>query len=262
MLVRALASKGEERAVDELTIDLAPSSPVPLYHQVASQLEAAITGGKLPKGHFLPSEIDLAERWGVSRPTARRAIQELVAKGLLVRRRGVGTQVISEQVRRPVQMSSLYDDLELAGRSPTTEVVACAVVPADLEVAEALELPSGSEVLYVERVRSAEGRPLALMHNWIAGPEALDMTVEELTSGGLYDRLRARNVRPHDATQTIGATTATAEQGERLSVPVGAPLLTMHRVMKDSTGRLIETARHVYDATRYTVEMTVREEAG
>lgn len=94
------------------------SSPVPLHYQLAQQLEAAIADGRLAAGGLLGNEIELAARLGLSRPTVRQAIQSLVDKGLLVRRRGVGTQVLHSKVRRPLELSSLYDDLEAAGRHP------------------------------------------------------------------------------------------------------------------------------------------------
>ena len=98
-------------AVD-LAMELDPDSPVPLYHQIADGLKAQIEGGSLTRGEYLPSELVLADAWRVSRPTARRALQELVASGMVVRRRGVGTQVVasrassSKPTRVPTHSSS------------------------------------------------------------------------------------------------------------------------------------------------------------
>ncbi|MFD7512815.1 GntR family transcriptional regulator, partial [Streptomyces sp. NPDC059853] len=100
----------------DLTFSIDRGSPVPLYFQLSQQLEAAIEHGELLPGTLLGNEIDLAGRLGLSRPTVRQAIQVLVDKGLLVRRRGVGTQVVHSRVRRPLELSSLYDDLESAGQ--------------------------------------------------------------------------------------------------------------------------------------------------
>src|SRR6476661_8834100 len=100
-----------------LSVDLDRSSPVPLYYQVAQQIEHAINEGQLSPGDRLDNEISLAEQFGLSRPTMRRAIQELVDKGLLVRKRGVGTQVVHAQVSRRVQQTSL--DEGLAGHHQT-----------------------------------------------------------------------------------------------------------------------------------------------
>ncbi|MBM0238896.1 GntR family transcriptional regulator [Micromonospora sp. ATA32] len=96
------------------------SSPVPLYFQVAQQFAAAIQRGELAPGDRLDSELQLADRLGLSRPTVRQAIQHLVNKGLIVRRRGVGTQVVRGEIRRAVELTSLHDDLVRAGQQPST----------------------------------------------------------------------------------------------------------------------------------------------
>src|SRR3954451_4511560 len=110
-------------ALDSIDFALDRSSPVPLYYQLAQQLEGAIEHGRLAPGSLLGNEIELAGRLGLSRPTVRQAIQSLVDKGLLVRRRGVGTQVVHSQVKRPLELSSLFDDLQAAGQSPATQVL-------------------------------------------------------------------------------------------------------------------------------------------
>ena len=89
---------------DPLRISVDRHSPVPLYFQVAAQLEQAIETGALQPGYRLTNEIAMADQLGLSRPTMRRAIQELVSKGLLVRKRGVGTQVVQGGVRREVRL--------------------------------------------------------------------------------------------------------------------------------------------------------------
>src|SRR3954468_5447156 len=127
-------------------VEVDRSSPVPLYFQVASRLQELIENGEIGVGSRIENEVDLAERLGVSRPTTRRAIQYLVERGMLVRKRGVGTQVVPPKVRRPVELSSLYDDLVTADRAPRTDVLDLRVVPAPQEVAEALEIAAGADV--------------------------------------------------------------------------------------------------------------------
>ena len=94
------------------------NSPVPLYFQVAQHLEQLIESGELAPGTRLENEIDLADRLRLSRPTMRRAIEYLVGRGLLVRKRGVGTQVVHAKVQRKVELTSLYDDLANTRRDP------------------------------------------------------------------------------------------------------------------------------------------------
>ena len=235
------------------------SSPVPLYFQLARQLESAILAGRIPKGSFLDNELDLAEQWQVSRPTVRQAMQELVDNGMLVRRRGIGTQVVSDQFRRPVKLSSLFDDLVEQGRTPHTTVLVHEAAHADAAVAVALQVEPGSPVVRLERLRSVDGRPLAVMRNWLPVDvgEGLDETA--LTTAGLYSLLRARGIRPHSAMQRIGARVADPADAKRLQLARGAALLTVYRVMQDQTGRPVEVGDHVYDAAHYSVELSVLE---
>ncbi|MGH4033014.1 GntR family transcriptional regulator [Actinomycetota bacterium Odt1-20B] len=229
------------------------TSPVPLYFQLAQQLEAAIERGALTPGSLLGNEIELAGRLGLSRPTVRQAIQSLVDKGLLVRRRGVGTQVVHSQVKRPLELSSLYDDLEAAGQRPQTRVLHNAVEPAGPEAAAALGVAEGSDVHVVERLRLAHGEPMAYLRNQIpAGLMALE--TERLEATGLYRLMRAAGITLHSARQSVGARAATAEEGERLGEPEGAPLLTMTRTTFDDTGRAVEFGSHTYRASRYSFE--------
>src|SRR5215213_7180809 len=150
------------------------------------QTRGAPAGGRPPA--VRPRRNRWDPRYGLSRPTVRRAVQELVDKGLLVRKRGVGTQVIQPHVRRSVELTSLYDDLARSGASPTTTVLSLQRVRAPADVAAELDLRDGEEVSLVRRLRSSNGEPLALMTNYLTG--RFDPGVEDLTSGGLYQYLR------------------------------------------------------------------------
>lgn len=243
----------------ELEITLNRVSPVPLYHQLARQLVAAIESGRLPKGSFLDNELDLAWRWQVSRPTVRRAIQDLVDGGLLVRRRGVGTQVVNDQIKRPFKLSSLFDDLAASGREPVTTVLRHHRAAADAHVADALGVAPGTEVVHIERCRSVGVQPLAILRNWLIVEAAGMITTDELARRGLYSLLRERGVRPHSAMQRLGAVAASAADAAILGLPAGAPMVTMRRVMQDHSGRVVELGDHRYDAAHYSVELNVIE---
>ncbi|NEE14868.1 GntR family transcriptional regulator [Streptomyces sp. SID7499] len=240
-------------ALGSLDFALDRGSPVPLYHQLAQQLEAAIEHGVLAPGNLLGNEVDLSVRLGLSRPTVRQAIQSLVDKGLLVRRRGVGTQVVHSQVKRPLELSSLYDDLETAGQAPTTEVVRNEVVPASCEVAAALGVPEGEEVTVLDRLRRTHGRPVALLRNHLP-VSLLDLDGARLESTGLYRMMRQAGITLHSARQTIGARAATAQEAARLDEREGAALLTMQRTAYDDTGRPVEYGTHIYRASLYTFD--------
>lgn len=230
--------------------------PTPLWVRLATGLEDAITGGTLPPGARLETEVSMSERLNLSRPTVRRAIQELVDKGLLVRRRGVGTQVVHGSVARQIDLTSLYDDLERSGRVPSTRVLDVTLAQAPPEITEQLGLDPRSRVLKIRRVRSADAVSIAVMENYL--PERFaDITAEALSDGGLYHQLRARGVTLRVARQRIGARRATVDEGHLLDIGRGAPVLTMDRTAYDADGAVVEYGRHCYRPDLYGFEMTL-----
>lgn len=254
--VEVAMSQRSEAWLDDLMIDLDRTGPVPLYFQIASGMETAIRSGAIPSGSRLENEISIGRRLGLSRPTVRRAIQELVDKGLLVRRRGIGTQVVQGTVTRPVELTSLYDDLDASSHAPTTQVLTNEVVPAPQDVADKLGVPAGSNVLFLRRRRGADGAPVAVLENYL--PEGfLDITSEQLRERGLYQVLRARGVAIAIARQTIGARRARADEAELLGISEGGPVLTMTRVAFDNAGRAVEYGSHCYRPDRYNFETTL-----
>jgi DNA-binding GntR family transcriptional regulator len=237
-----------------ITIDR--SSPVPLYFQFAQQLQRLIETGVLPPGTRLSNEIAMADQFGLSRPTMRQAMQHLVDKGLLARKRGVGTQVVTDRIRRQVEFSSLYEDLERDGRHPRTKVLSVGTRPASAEIAAVLRLAEGADVLAVERLRFADDQPIALMRNHL--PAGLvELSPEDLAEAGLYQLLRRSGVDLSTAEQTIGARRATAAEAKLLDETRGATLLTMTRTAYDDAGTPIEYGAHVYRASRYSFEMSI-----
>src|SRR3989441_8159141 len=128
-------------------------SPVPLYYQLAQNMETAIRSGTMSSGSHLENEIELARQLRVSRPTVRRAIALLANRGLVIRRHGIGTLVVPVRVRRPVRLSSLYDDLQEAGEAPSPPLLAPENVPAPPGGAGRPPLSRGARVLHFARPR-------------------------------------------------------------------------------------------------------------
>jgi len=232
------------------------NSPVPLYFQVAQHLEHLIESGELAPGTRLENEIDLADRLRLSRPTMRRAIEYLVDRGLLVRKRGVGTQVVHAKVQRQVELTSLYDDLAKAHRDPHTRVLSFATEPAPDALALELGLPEGTKVYVFERLRYAGAEPLAIMRNHVPA-DLLRLAPEDLEEQGLYNLLRANGLNLRIAKQSIGARAATAAEARALGETKGAPLLTMVRSAYDDQGRAVEHGDHIYRASRYSFDLTL-----
>lgn len=239
----------------EPQVELVRDGISPLYRQIAAQMTRDIRSGKAPVGALVEKEVAMAVRLGVSRPTTRQAFQELVDQGLLLRTRGVGTRVAPERIHRPMTPTSLFDDLASAGRSPGSQVLAHEVVPADDEVAKALGVAPGTEVVRVRRLRTADGEPLALLTNHLL-PD-LAPSAAELAGRGLYALLRERGAEVFLVHQSIGARLAGPEEAELLEEEEPAAVLTMHRVAVDPVGHVVEYGSHVYRAARYSVDTTL-----
>lgn len=249
-----------EAAPKQLDITLDRASPVPLYHQLAQAIETAILAGELSPGDRLENELAMTTRLGLARPTARQAIGELARKGLVVRKRGVGTQVLSARINRETKLSSLYDDLERSGRKPQTRLLSFAVGPADDEILTPLlesagELDDSAAYIRTRRLRIADGVPLAILTNNL--PSTIGLTEEDLRTTGLYAALRSRGINLKVAHQTVGARLMTPEEAELLGEPLPAACLTALRVVYDDTGRLIEIGQHVYRASHYSLEVSL-----
>ena len=190
----------------------------------------------------------------------RRAIEELVDKGLLVRRRGIGTQVVHGRVKRKIELTSLFDDLARSGQAADTEVLVHESGPGGPgRRRPARACRSATEVVHLERLRYAGGEPLAVMRNWLPVELAAAFSTEQLESRGLYELIRGTGVHLRIARQRIAARGATTQEARLLRLREGAPLLTMERTTYDGSGQAVELGNHAYRADTYSIEMTVVE---
>ena len=236
--------------IPDITLDR--SSPVPLYFQISEPIAELINTGALPADTRLEDELSMAARLRVSRPTARQALQRLVDRGLLTRRRGVGTIISPSQVHRPMELTSLMKDLVEAGHKVQTTIQRYEAHPATEAEAEVLKIEAGTLIVHIERTRFTNNEPIAVLTNLI--PADIAPTMQELESGSLYDLMRERGVTLTSARQVIGARTATTKEAKLLSEHRGAALLTTQRTTYDPSGRIVEYGDHIYRASRYSFE--------
>jgi GntR family transcriptional regulator len=241
---------------EDLFLDIDRSSAIPLYFQIASRIEKAIVDGEVPPGARLENEIALGERLNLSRPTIRRAMQELANKGLLVRRRGIGTQVVQGPVTRKVELTSLYDDLDRGGQRPTTTLLSHEVVPADDQAASHLSVQPGIPVLHIRRLRLSNGVPLAVLENFLP-EEFAQLTREDLENRGLYQLMRRHGTHIRVAQQSIGARAAHADESRLLEIKRHGPVLTMDRTAYDNSGKAVEFGHHCYRPDLYNFQITL-----
>lgn len=243
------------RTAPEITVDR--TSPIPLYYQISEPLRQMILDGTLGPGTHLEDELTMAKRLGVSRPTARRALQSLVDLGLVIRRRAVGTIVAPKAIHRNIELSSLFEDLERDGQKPSTRVLEYEERPADKQLMERLQVPFKSPLIYVRRLRFAGEDPLAIMTNYL--PPAIAPTRAELEEHGLYEMMREKGAVVHTAQQRISARRASAPETRLLDEPRGSAVLVMDRLGSAADGTPIEYGTHIYRASHYAFTLTLNE---
>ena len=236
----------------------------PLHQRVAASLTDAIDRGEYPIGARLPNERSLAARLGVSRTTLRQALAELARNGVVRRRvgRGGGTFVREPIVERLAgSPAGLTAELQRQGMRAGANVVHVAVVPAARDIAGALALDPGERVVELVRVRSADGRPVAVEQSWCPAARFPGLEGENL-SGSLYDVLRERYGCVSDrAIERVEARLAVAEDAARLGVRYGAPMIAVERIAFDDNGAAFEFARDRFRGDRTTIVIQTNEES-
>jgi GntR family transcriptional regulator len=226
-----------------------PAAASPLYLQLVERLAAAIGCGRLKEGQALPPERELAEGLRVSRTTVRKALDELVARGLVASRHGSGNFVAGTRLEQPLaRLSSFSEDMQARGRKPGFVWVERGVFPPSPEEAIALGLASGEQVARFVRVRLADDEPLALERAAIAARHLPDpMAVDS----SLYAALRARGLEPVRALQHLRAAAASPAEARHLQIPPGSPVMATVRHGYLADGRPVELTRSVYRGDRY-----------
>jgi GntR family transcriptional regulator len=233
------------------TLRLPPSlGPGPKGRQLRDLLEHAARHA--PAGTRVPGERELAERFDVARMTVRAAVDDLVADGLLHREHGRGTFVSHPRLAQPVSLTSFSEDMRLRGRRAAGRVLVQEPAPATPTVALALELAADAEVVHLDRLRSADGEPVAVERARLPAARFPGLETAELADGSLYATLAERyGCRVADSEQRVTAVAASAEDAALLGVAPGAPALRIERRTRDRSGRPIELVRAVYRGDRY-----------
>ncbi|MDX3661936.1 GntR family transcriptional regulator [Streptomyces sp. ID05-26A] len=206
----------------------------------------------LAPGSPIPSERDLAERYGVSRITVRAAVGQLVADGLLTRAKGRGTFTAKRRYDLQLFLASFTSDMKARGVEPSTEVISCGQAAPGSKASLGLE---ADEYAYrVVRLRKADGAPLALEAGWYSPHVLPELDRCDLT-GSIYEIIATRyGVQLDHARQTVWAETADAETAKALDVRKGSPLLVFRRVAS-SDGRPCEDVTSWYRGDLYQVTM-------
>ncbi|NLG68150.1 MAG: GntR family transcriptional regulator [Firmicutes bacterium] len=230
--------------------------PIALYYQIAEVLRREIREKGLRPGDFLTTEEELQVRFGVSRATARRALEELVDEGLVVRITGKGTYVARSKVN--VQLPTLLsftEEIRRLGMVPGSRVIGVDVVAAPEPVGIHLELDEGDQVLRIERIRYADKTPIVHLVDYL--PMWLQIGPETDFNGSLYALLESRDIEVAEAVHTIEAGLTDEILARYLEVAVGFPVVRCRRTTYDPKGQPIvyEEAACRGDLYSYTVRL-------
>lgn len=238
--------------------NLSPKNAVPLYHQLFLSLRMEILAGQRPAGSFLPGEIELAQQFGVSRVTARRALNELAREGLVDRKRRSGTQVTPRTITAPIEASieQAVEALLSFGRNSTARVLSLGCEPAGAEAATLFGLNPGETIVRARRIRLLEGSPLGVVTSEVPLAVAGDaLTRARLESEPILAVLSTQGWHAANATQSVSAHAADAATAAQLAIDVGAPLLRIERVVSDGHGKPFLHTVATYRADRYRLRI-------
>ncbi|MCR9060541.1 MAG: GntR family transcriptional regulator [Rhodobacteraceae bacterium] len=234
----------------------------PRYLQLRRRIQLAIDEGVLKENEPLPSEREIAVITDLSRVTVRKAVAGLVEDRTVVQKRGSGS-FVAPRVRKVEQrlssLTSFSEDMARRGLAASSEWLQRGLFPASPEEIFALGLSSGEKVARVERLRKADGIPMAIER---ASLSEKILPNPEKVSSSLYAVLRSTGMQPVRAIQRISARCLEAVDAEILKIPIGSAGLKIERVSYQTTGQVVEFTRSVYrgDAYDFVAELQISEE--
>jgi GntR family transcriptional regulator len=236
------------------------ASPVPYYQQLKEILRADIARRELRPGARLPGDHELCEQYGVSRPVVRQALSELQYEGVLDRVKGRGTFVAPQLTSQSLvqSLTGLHADVSAMGRTLLSDVRALKVTAADPEVAARLEIPVGTAVVLIERLRFVDGEPWVYTVSHVPAALAPDLVDQDLREQSLYALLERRyGLRLLRSRRAVEAHAPSARLARDLGLPRHGPVLKLTNVSYDADNRPVETfvAYHRGDRSRFEVEL-------
>jgi GntR family transcriptional regulator len=239
-----------------------PPGTAPLYAKVEMALAADIAAGLLPIGSQLPSEDCLVSRFEVSRTTVRKAIENLVSRGLVQIRRGRGTFVAEPRIHQELtELSGFVEDMTALGRHPTARLLDHRVVVAGEAVARELDITAGTQVTRIERVRLADGVPISLDETYLPLDIGRKIVQHDLEAEPIFSLLEDKYDLPLvEAKYQLEATTATEHVAAALGIAAGSPIFLIERTSYCAGPRPIDYEKLYYrgDFIRFVTRLARR----
>jgi GntR family transcriptional regulator len=232
-------------------------NPLPLYYQIYQLYKQRILSGSLKRGDKLPSESAQEAAYGISRITARRAMDELARDELVTRERGRGTIVSYAMPSATVaaDFTDFMDTLIAIGESTHVEVLSFDYVAAPANVVDALQLQAGDSVQRAERKRSKQDKPLSYSISYLPESIGCAISVDNLSDQPVLALIERAGHSIAEAQQSVTAIVADSRIASVLEVPVGSALLNIKRVVKNDRGEPLQLIEVYYRPDQYQLNM-------
>jgi len=236
-----------------------PDASVPLYRRIHDELRAKIEAGEYKPGARLPSELELARTYGVSRITSRQALDLLCSEGLLIRRQGMGSFVCASRVTQPlVRLTDFVEDMALAGLKAESRVLRFESEPTTSALASVLAIEPDATIFRLDRLRMADGNPIALDWTWLPAQFGKLLAGEDLSDRTIYGILEKEYGVPIVSGEyIIEACIAGEDQGALLEIEPGDPLLLFSRTSYTEGGRAVYHQKRFYRADQVQYRLTL-----
>ena len=233
--------------------------PTPLYHQMFSLLRDRILSGEIPRGMRIPTEFELAESFGVSRITAKRALDELAAEGLVERRRGKGTHVIHRSRPKPMHspLTGLIESLEVLAEHTRVKMVSFRRAVPPEPIRALFDTGPRDTLAQAVRLRLRGDTPFGYYVSWTRNTNEEAFTEERLASTARLTLFKEMGITFKQVEQVLSAVNADAVAALHLKVEPGTALLSLERRSYDSEGQLVDLLNVQYRPDQFTYQMTL-----
>lgn len=245
------------RRIEDAVTGVDRFQPVPLYHQIFLQLRGEIAAGERVVGSRLPTEQELSKSFGVSRITARRALDELAQAGLVARKQRIGTIVTFQPAAKPIEgdIDQAMESLLAFGRNTKVKLIDLETIAATAPMTELLGVEAGAELVRAVRVRWQDDAPLGHYVTHVPAALGVNLTPASLSKTPMLALIKEAGIRIGAAEQVITATLADSGLAAALQVDIASALLRVSRTVYDADKRPIQHIHAHFRPDRYQIRL-------
>lgn len=243
-----------------MNLSVEKNSIIPIYFQIIEQVKDSIQSGELDPHDMLPSEKEICQRLQISRMTVKQAMDSLVNEGLVYRKRGIGTFVAKPKIAQPLsKLTSFTNDMLKRGMKPGSHLIEMSLQEPSEEVRERMGLSAQEQVIYIKRLRTADGEPMAVEKAYLNYELCHEIMDAPMNHGSLYDMLRdVCGIQLVSAYETIEVGTCSTDESNLMKIGFDMPIFMLRRTTYDQKDRRVEYAESVYRSDRYKFEIELK----